>query len=332
MKKHFFSVLLTLMLSIVSIYPQAVKTINNSSWFFTVKQDFGFKSGQMNEIVLQQNKYNLMGKLSELNWEVTPELYVGLELETGWKFLSLSTRVTTMATDFGRNGKMYDSDWAGLTWMQTNYSISQNDLLYDWSIDSKINFTFNPISTLFAALYVGVSYSDTSFSANWGYGWYGDSNSTGLGYNSPYWVSAAKFYGPGSLYGVDYCRKNINVLLGTTASYTFWNRLELKVDVAVAPFTYIYSNDTHYGRMYYVYYLDQPMGYFQFFDFGLSASYKITQRLSVGAKYSISFLNQIEGRSSVKNSFSFYYTYTNTTQAAASGYMNDFNIFVKYAF
>lgn len=332
MKKSLLCILATILVSITSIYAQSVPTINNSSWFFTVKQDFGYKSGQYNEIVLQQNSYNFFTTLSELNWELKPEFYVGAELEAGWKFLSLSTRITTGSSLFDTCGNMYDSDWAGLTWMQTNYSISQNRLVYDWSIDTKINFTFNPVSSLFTAIYVGVSYSDTSFTSSLGYGWYGDRNSTGLGYNSPYWVSAAKFYAPGQLYGVDYTRKNVNILLGTTASYTFWQKLELKIDIAVAPFTYIYSNDTHYGRNYFMYYIDQPLGYFSYFEFGTSLAYKITPRLTVGAKYDISFLNQIEGRSSVRNSYTYYYTYTSTTKAAASGYMNDCSIFVKYAF
>ena len=45
----------------------------------------GMKWGQINEYVFYNNSYFSRDKLSELNWEIKPEKYLGAKISGGWK-------------------------------------------------------------------------------------------------------------------------------------------------------------------------------------------------------------------------------------------------------
>ena len=129
MKKYLF--MLAIVFFSASLFAFSFPDPDAIDWNLSVEPLFGCKIGELGEYVYQQNCRYSDNKLSELNWDIKPAVYLGAKIAGGWKGIGLSTYVTGAIPK--RSGIVMDSDWLNKQYAnaenylyKTNYSESDN--------------------------------------------------------------------------------------------------------------------------------------------------------------------------------------------------------------
>ena len=268
---------------------------------------FGFKSGQLDELVFLKSSDYGDDKLSELNWEIRHEYYAGIRLNGG--FRNFFAETSFCAGIPSKVGGMKDSDWlnvlATITGAEdyqykTNYSESDNYLKYDFSYDLKLGYIFNlpELKSLEISIkpFLGFQYKDIKFDGKNGTAWYGtDENGHHARWNDTENQSVRSFSGK----VISYERQSSVFWIGADSEFNFLEDFSFFAGFKISPYLYSESIDEHHLTN--AGYLDVTPGFFAAFDFSLGAEYKITERqsLCLGAEYF--YMRTLRGDDYTKN-------------------------------
>ncbi|MBQ9630266.1 MAG: omptin family outer membrane protease, partial [Treponema sp.] len=208
----------------------------------SVSPTISTRVGTINEYVFEKNSNGELKKLSELNWDIKPLIFFGLDFSFSWKFLSLDIYgkiANPMST-----GKMEDSDWLDLNDVKNIYSIHEVNVSSAFDIGANFSYMHKSAENFFVGFSFAADFSHIALHARNGYGWYGDSYYGGKGVNVPW--EDGKFFS--RLQGIDYKRKSIFLWLGGNMKLYPHKKFSANLSFAVSPYTYIFSIDNHYGR------------------------------------------------------------------------------------
>ena len=217
---------------------------------------------------------------SQLDW-TSPYLFkTGINFSLGFNnfILDLSNAAAIPA----KCGTMYDSDWYTEN-IKTN--LSKHNLhagfCYDLDIIFKYQFELNNSFSILPQ--VSFNYSYSSYYAQKGIGWCGDTGHTQLTkhypWNSEYAVKVNKF-------GIDFFNNTFILFLGAGLEKSLGNFL-FGFDVQISPYIYVSSIDHHLDSGNGRYYLLLQSAWFSCFSLDLSCTYCINQKnkISVIPRY-----------------------------------------------
>lgn len=289
MKKKFIPILTVLFLYIFT--EKAFAEIH-----FECTPVYQLKNGCLNELVFY-NVDDEWYKLSELNWNIKNISYFGGNVAAFTKNIRLEAG---FFSGFQKeSAKMYDSDWQNLPDapdMKTTFSISENTLDSSFTFSTKATYSFNIIDWLYTGLFVKYTFDQIKFSARNGYGWYGSNRYSQNGENVPYDSEFAKFFGSGSLQGIDYFRVTRMLNFGFLYGINLFDRVQLNLEAGFSPFADVKSLDHHYspsGRE--SYYRDEIKLNYAIFELGAELKARILQNLCFGCAFSYNHISQRQG-------------------------------------
>lgn len=259
---------------------------------FSVSPFYQLKNGCLNEFVYLPNidDENNPYKLSELNWNLYNISNIGANFSICNKWLRIDTGFSGAFPK--RSGFMYDSDWYGvldelIKDYKTTFSISENTLCYDIGFNNKISVAKDFNNNIVIGFLIKYNFDLVKFSARNGYGFYGDNGFSTSGENIPFEHPDAKFFGIGSLLGIDYLRQTQNIFIGALFCFDFGGRIEIESEISISPFTYFQSIDHHYSSSYYY---DVIFSYFNYLSLSIDAKVRISSKFSFGSsiEYTVS--------------------------------------------
>ena len=265
--------------------------------YFAISPIYSLKNGCLNEIVFQLFD-DEPTRLSELNWNIKNISYIGGNFSFGNEFVTIETQV--MKGFSKRSACMYDSDWQDLPQnpsVKTTFSISENTLKDDIYIDWKVSIKKNLNNSLSIGAFVKEDFESICFSAKNGYGWYGSYSYSQNGQNVPYDSVYAKFFGTGSLNGIDYLRLTKSIHFGLFCGLSFIDRIFIQFEGGVSPCTFVKSIDHHHTAASNAerYYLDEIKADYSLFDISTDLKVKLNKSFLIGTSFSYSTLNETKG-------------------------------------
>ena len=327
--------LLSLAVAVLSL---PIFAVNLKDFSLSVEPLFGMKYGQIDEYVFLKNPNYSDDKVSELNWEIKPELYYGLKIRGGWKGFfeeSFFTAGIPMKT-----GSLYDSDWNNndplfvsksvattTSNYKTNFSESDNYLNYDISFGFKGGYEFKIFEIFSIKPAIAFEYQNIKFTGKNGQGWYGKKTSDG--YYSPYTDTnnreISDFSGKNV---IAYHRVSDFLWLGSDLSAELPCHLTVNAGFFVAAYIYAISYDTHFIRS--LDFADKTTDSFSSFKWNLGISHKIAKRHFININASWFYMKVIHGDTYKK--YSSQSSYTKTTDAEGGAGANWFDLSISYKF
>ena len=264
----------------------------------SVEPLFGMKWGQVDEYVFLKQSKQSSDKLSELNWEIKPELYYGLKIRGGWKGFFEESHFTAGIPM--KSGQMLDSDWQNIQYTsanggntsQTNYSESDNLLDHDISFGFKGGYEFQVKEIFKIKPAVAFEYQNIKFTGKNGKAWYGSSKSGGgyYAYDDTENQTVTDFTGKEV---IKYQRVADYLWLGSDFAVKLPMGFSVNTGFFLAPYVYAISYDNHLMKG--VDYADKTIGFFAAFKWNLGASYNINERHSVSLNASCFYMRVLRG-------------------------------------
>ena len=180
-------------------------------------------------------------KLSELVWEESPVVKVGLSSSIIFKNINLNMNFAS-AIPY-ECGNMYDSDW-NLSGLKTTYSIHEQNLKNDISCGVEFLYDFEILNGFFNLLPgFSLNYNYIAFEGRNGYGWYGGWQYSKTGkdesWNSENARRAKK------VAGIDYNKQDVSCFLSLYSGIKL-NDLYLKLGFSFSPFSFYDVKDYHH--------------------------------------------------------------------------------------
>lgn len=272
------------LLIIIFLFARITQSLVAKDWSVSVTPIFSVAFGTIGEYVYINTSSGKDVKLSELDWDVKPELQYGGRVGVSWKALAVS------GFAFGavpmRSGCMEDSDWLTLTDLKTTYSVHENALSSSYSFGGRIAYTFKPLDFFSIGPFIGTDYVYISMKARNGRGWNGYDKETGIGVSWDH--PAAKQY---KTKGIDYMREEVCTSVGAFFNIII-NKFLFALSIALSPYTYMQSLDRHHGRGYYI---DSMHGWFSVYRFGTEAAFIFNKNISLSLALSWTFTRIIKG-------------------------------------
>lgn len=251
---------------------------------------FGAKFGEVGEYVYYNESEYGDDTLSRLDWEADPAVFAGIEADGGvGAFFGKISFSAALPTAYG---EMRDSDWQNVAAQgaaghqyKTNYSESPNSLEYDVSLGVRagMEIAFGGALRPYARPFAEFGFSTFKFNAKGGKYWYG---SRLQGKGSPVyaeWDDAANRT-EGELSGkvISYKRNTFSAWLGVEGGITLPNEITLSAEVAVSPYIFAESIDTHWLKN--AMFADQTGGAFRAFSGGLALSKRLSERVEIALR------------------------------------------------
>lgn len=256
--------------------------LSAGEWKIELKPYAGMIYGTQDEFVFSKCADGKTRKLSELNWELKPVFFGGIQGTAHFKKLFLSAEIESAVPQ--HCGTVYDSDWMNCTspfvldgsayGIKTHYSESSCKLerFFQAGISAGYEILSTPLCSVIP--FAGIDYSYSRMHASGGTGWYADNSSGGF-----YSEKAYTFYQENGYFG-DWrlCDKNLDLCsvrlerntafawLGAKLLLNPSQNISIGLEGAVSPFSYIQSLDRHYtdkDETYASYYLDTMHGFFR---------------------------------------------------------------------
>lgn len=243
-----------------------------------------YKKGCYKEFVYQEDNAGEYKKLSELDWNVDNNYYIGTGFSTGFKNLCLSSSFYFAKDE--KSGVMYDSDWVTLDPdLKTNYSISDNTLNMNFGVDVNLKYSLNFEDFFYISPMLGYMFDYIDFSACNGHGWYGNTEYSKTGKDVSWDSPDAKVCE--KLFGIDYKKKTSNFYFGVGLTFKF-PVVTVNQYVKAGINTNATSLDTHYGKNdHKTNYIDVMKGNQALAIAGIDAVFNITEHIKIkaGAEY-----------------------------------------------
>lgn len=318
---------------------------------FSIEPLFGVKIGQVDEYVFLNNCDYADDKLSELNWEIKPEYYVGAKLSG--EIYNIFVESSFFAGIPSKTGKMFDSDWFNVQYSgledyqyKTTYSESDNYLKKDFSFEIKVGYDFNfpeiKKIKINAKLFADFQYKNIKFDGKNGTQWYPKF----LGNYYPEW-SDSENVSINYMYGIpiSYERWTYITWLGFDANVDFGKHFSASAGFKVSPYLYSESLDNHYwsdsskstsynGGQYNYYsssskdYLDKTPGFFKAFNWNLGFALNINEHNSFLLNGEYFLMSLIRGDNYLKLSSA--KTFLKSSDADGGAAERYFNISISY--
>ena len=229
----------------------------NFAWTFSLEGKLGTRIGVYDEIVWTKRKFDgERYKRSELNYELTPLVYTGIDFKAAYKRLELKFLSKFFFNQ--KAGILKDSDWEnddlfsnGDIFTKTSYS--EHDLYLNSKyggfsgFDLELQGAFNFYPTEFLTLSPLVSFNAQcmNFSAQGGTGWYGayDKNRKRmLPYSDPTTAIVIAFENEKVL---EYEVYNMFAWTGIRADFKINSWLNVSLASELSPFSVFYDFDKH---------------------------------------------------------------------------------------
>ena len=292
----------------------------------------GMKWGQINEYVFYNNSYFSRDKLSELNWEIKPEKYLGAKISGGWKNVFLETGIKIGIPE--RTGNMLDSDWQNIivpeenggNKYKTNYSKSKNFLKEDVEFSIKAGYSFRVREIFKIKPALAFDYQRVKFLGKDGTGWYGKSvGNTG---GAPYYHYSDTLHQTIKDFSgkdvIEYKRVSDYLWLGSDFSVNLPLNFEVNTGFFFAPYVYSVSFDKHFLKS--VDYADLTPGYFAAFKWNFGLTYTIAERHSFLFNANYFFMRVLRGKDYSKSSSKDSYDLSNGSEGGAGGRWFDLSL------
>ncbi len=256
-------------------------------WKLCVEPLFGLKYGQIDEFVFAKKSYYSDDKLSELNWEIKPELFAGIKTDFGYKgaFMEIGFLYgIPMGT-----GNMLDSDWynlqiknAGEYQYKTHYSESDNYLKHDFSLSVSTGYKFDAVNGEFCRIRikpdVSFEYNNFSFNGKNGYAWYGKKTPSYYESSESAQTPTYDFSGKDV---IDYSRQSYIIWTGFDLELEFLKKITVNAGFQISPYIYAESIDIHYLTKDGTVYLDATSGFFKVYNWSAGLAYEVNSRNSL---------------------------------------------------
>ena len=309
------------------------KKISNFPFSLSVEPLFGMKYGQIDEYVFLKASKQSSDKLSELNWEIKPELQYGIKIRGGW--LGFFEESHFIAGIPMKSGQMLDSDWQNIQYatssggneVKTNYSKSDNKLDYDISFGFKGGYEFRIFDIFRIRPAIAFEYQNIKFTGKNGSAWYGSSKSDGGYY--PYDDTAHQethdFSGQRV---ITYQRISDYLWLGSDFSLDLPINLSVTAGFFFAPYVYAISYDSHLLTK--KDYADKTIDSFAAFKWNFGLEYKIYGRHSLALTASYFYMPVIRGSTYEKKSTQSSYTLSSVADSGAASSWFDLTLSYKF--
>ena len=338
----------TILSLIFVIFSFSAFAVNWEDFSLSVEPLFGLKCGQIDEYVFLKESNFSNDKLSELNWEIKPELYYGIKIQGAWRrFFEESYFSTGIPME---TGLMMDSDWQnnqptavalenaqGRNY-KTAYSEHDNHLDYDINFGFKGGYKFKIFDWFTAKPAIAFEYQNIKFTGKNGKGWYGygsDENQSFRAKNGYYAAyndsenqTVIKFSGR----IITYNRIADYLWLGSDFSFIipceFLKNFTFDTGFFFAPYVYAVSYDSHLGREYD--FADKTTGFFAAFKWNLGTEYKINERHSILLSANYFYMRVLRGDDYQKKSSETTYNKSNDCDGGAGAKYFDMTLSYRF--
>lgn len=282
-----------------------------------------YRNGYITEYVYKDNTQGESKKLSQLDWNIEDIFQLGGIIRLKIPFLEASFSAT--ATFPKDSGKMFDSDWIGLSDIQTHYSINKNKVAGGYSLSANLQGRIPVIKNLILLPSFALDYENISFETKNIEGWYGSGDTNPpTSYKDP----SAKHYPNenSKLCSVDYESKKLYTWLGLNARYNFPCKITVESGAYFSPLVYHFSIDTHWSNISKTsakYFLDEIYSNFNAIKTNIGVSYEPINNLLISANISWTRLYKSLGDTYTSSKKSSDYTKTsNANSGADSNYIS----------
>lgn len=260
-----------------------------ADFFISFKKTDGYTYEQLGEYLFSSYDNNL--KVSYLEWQHPAFYTLGFTGEAGWKDIHLKGNFNYLFP-LG-TGYMHDLDWAYD--LQTNFAYFDNygSQNFNWNVE--LSYDFKIKKFLSVAPVAQFEYAFDSFSAENGYGYFGNQdyskNGTNVAWDSEYAMQA-------KCSDITYARSANYIFLGANAKFYLKN-LTLNLQALITPYSYVVSRDYHSDANDTGY--DYTMiaftnCFFNVFKIGFSASYQLENNVHLYADFLTLFSPEIHGK------------------------------------
>ncbi len=316
MKKYLISL-------VFAFFSLGTFAFNKEDFSFSLEPLMGLKNTRLDEYVFYKDSIYPTDKLSELNWEIKNEFFMGTNITGNWKNFFIQTGFTFAIPKNG--GNMKDSDWRNIylpnQWWnlyKTNYSEHDLKLNHDFSFNFKTYYEFQLKEKFSIKPAFLFDYKDTKATAKGGTCWYGngiyDEENKPIfwyPYNDP--SNSEIFNMSGD--NVSYRRASYILWLGSDFSFSPSEQVEIGAGFFFSPYTYALSYDTHFQRN--LKFADLTIGYFAAFKSNLNIAYKITKKHAVSLSADFFRMKTIRGKSYTKPAENSHYSTDNSSESGA---------------
>ncbi len=194
---------------------------------------------QIKEIVYSTS---VSEKLSELEWNISPAVKVGLFSSITFKQINLNLNFASAIP--AECGNMYDSDW-NLSGLKTTYSIHEQNIKNDIAGNLEFLYNFNVFNGILSfSPGFSVNYTYSAFEGRNGYGWYGGWQYSKTGKDEAWNSENARK--AKRVAGIDYTKHDFSCFLSIYSDIKL-NNLYLKAGFGFSPFSFYDVMDHHYG-------------------------------------------------------------------------------------
>lgn len=274
-------------------------------WNFFAETKIGARLAAYDEIVWGKRKIDgERYKLSELNYEVTPALYAGVDLTAAFKRLGISFLSKFFFAQ--KTGTLKDSDWRnddfcsnGDTWTKTDYSEHTLYLMNGmagvagYDLELKADFKFYPASflTIFPLLSANIQWMN--FSARNGMGWYGSYNNARnaiLPYDD---IATRLTYSFEGKHVLEYEVYNFFAWTGIRADFAVTPRFSVSLSSELSPISLFFDFDNHLtnSRLF----KENSISIFYAFRQTVKAEFKVNKNFSFCQTCVFAFTGESEG-------------------------------------
>jgi len=238
---------LTVLVIILSVYSYAEE--NERNYQFTFGSQFGFVWGQAYEYVYPVPGDTKGKLLSELDWDMKPVFYYGVQaqfsradlMKAPGFFSSFSFKAGIPAD----SGNMKDRDWQSIeNGNLTNFSLHTNKTNVFIQLDAAAGASFPVNSFLYLKPFLGFSWMRFSFSGRNGYSIYAREKITNSGIYYPIDDNPDEQNFSGKV--ISYQQDWLILAAGLTAGTNKFNPFFFELSFQISPLTYCIDKDHHY--------------------------------------------------------------------------------------
>lgn len=317
--------------------------LNWEDFSLSVEPLFGLKAGQVDEFVFLKDSQASSDTLSELNWEIKPELYYGLKIRGTWKDFFEESYITAGIPL--KTGVMTDSDWLNIETeglpssvysYKTCFSEHDNELAYDIQFGFKGGYDFSVLPWLHILPAIAFDYANFKFNGKNGSGLYGYGSDGAAffkenGYYASYDDAENQYVVDFSGYDViSYQRVIYYFWLGTDVSFVLPYHFAVDAGFFFTPYVYAVSYDSHKYGSKKVDYADLTYDFFSAFKGSLGVTYAISERHSVSLTAGYFYLRTMRGNDYSKLSTSKTYSLDESVEGGAGAHY--FDVTLSYRF